>query len=1143
MKAAFLCLSFLLATAIVAGGSAETAFAASYDAEDVMITQDGMTYTCDFMSDGTASIKKPAAADGVTVMNMPSTLKNDDKTYTVTKLELSYGTKGNDVEQLTLPHTLTKISGWYFSKFSKVKELSIPGSIKKFETSLQNADALEKLTFEEGVEEIASNSMVFGCNNLKEISLPSSLKLISQSGTFSGASALQSINLPEDVEFGKLAVGMFDGCSSLTGITLPKSLTSIPNGYFRDCSSLVSVTAKGKITSIEDSAFAGCTSLPGVSFTGTLTSIGNSAFEGCEGLTSIPDLSHVTKMGTSAFEGCKYLFADVDLSSLDTIPDYAFRYSQVSVTKLSDTLTSIGNQAFVWGNLKTDLPDTLTTIGSYAFYGGSLPKTFVIPNSVTSVGASAFAYTEGTEEVTIGSGLTSIKTGLFDKCSIKKITIDNSKDDVSGTENLPSEGVEIVYLRESIDDAAGETISNKVGAKTLQEAVDEAPNEVETSITIEKHVKLSSTLNVPAGKKIKIVSSDPYTILAKTGTAGSLVNVADGASLEVAGNVTLRGRYNAGSIIDAKGKVVLSKGATILDGKACTASSGVVNVTGATASLTLDGGTIENCEIDDVYCGTVRAANGAKVTIRSGSIRNNRVALSVTGGNGNHNSSAGIMLTNGASMKMSGGEIANNNGYQGTAVMLYEPDQGESKRVSFFLTGGTIQDNKSSKLGSRTPSGAVHVEGNAELTMTGGEICNNSVASDGKGGGVCVVDPGVQGNGAEMATAFTMKAADDSTPKTAQAGGVIRGNKAYAGGGVYSYSNNVKLGAGAIKDNTATSMGGGVYSEGNDDHYSILHVENARIVENSANEQGGGLWFCPTGDAKIYVQDGGLIARSTADKAGDDVVFTGFEGDAHTLTLANRATGGGKVLWYKDGELFAPIGMFASVNPDVPRFVEDGDNGDPLSFTDATPNVALKSVMTDGAFELGAAQATLLIAGNHAARGGGIGANGGVVIGKDERLSIPVKKVWTDAGTTHPNKVTINLKNGDTVIDSLVLSAENNWSSSFYDLPKCDLDGSEIAYTVEEEPVDGFQSEVTGSIAGGFTVTNTKAADLDTPAPDNPTPEKPVKPSKPSKSDSSDKLAKTGDASVMPVIVLIVAASAAFAGAFIAHRKASSMER
>lgn len=663
---------------------------------------------------------------------------------------------------------------------------------------------------------------------------------------------------------------------------------------------------------------------------------------------------------------------------------------------------------------------------------------------------------------------------------------------------------------------------------------------METSITIEKHVKLSSTLNIPTGKKIKIVSSDPYTILAKTGATGSLVNVADGASLEVAGNVALRGRYNAGSIIDAKGKVVLSKGVTILDGKARTASSGVANVTGANASFTLNGGTIENCEVDDVYCGTVRAANGAKVTIRSGSIRNNRVALSAAGGNGNHNSSAGIMLTNGASMKMSGGEIANNNGYQGTAVMLYEPDQGEGNRVSFFLTGGTIQDNKSSKLGSRTPSGAVHVEGNAEFTMTGGEICNNSVTPDGKGGGVCVVDPGVQGNGAEMATAFTMKAADDSTPKTAQAGGVIRGNKAYTGGGVYSYSNNVKLGAGAIKDNTAASMGGGVYSEGNDDHYSTLHVENARIVKNSANEQGGGLWFCPTGDAKIYAQDGGLIARNTADKAGDDVVFTGFEGDAHTLTLANRAPGGGKVLWYKDGELFAPIGMFASVNPDVPRFVEDGNNGDPLSFTDATPNVPLKSVMTDGAFELGAAQTTLLITGNHAAREGGIGANGGVVIGKDKRLDIPVKKVWTDAGTTHPNKVTINLKNGDTVIDSLVLSAENNWSSSFDDLPKCDLDGSEIAYTVEEEPIDGFQSEVTGSIASGFTVTNTKATDPDAPAPDNPTPEKPVKPSKPG---SGDKLAKTGDQNAMLLIVLFAPASVAFAGAFIAHRKASSMER
>ena len=60
--------------------------------------------------------------------------------------------------------------------------------------------------------------------------------------------------------------------------------------------------------------------------------------------------------------------------------------------------------------------------------------------------------------------------------------------------------------------------------------------------------------------------------------------------------------------------------------------------------------------------------------------------------------------------------------------------------------------------------------------------------------------------------------------------------------------------------------------------------------------------------------------------------------------------------------------------------------------------MALKSVLTEGAFTLGAAQTTLTISNNQAALGGGIGANGGIVIGKDEKCQIPVEKIW-DHGT------------------------------------------------------------------------------------------------------------------------------------------------
>lgn len=731
---------------------------------------------------------------------------------------------------------------------------------------------------------------------------------------------------------------------------------------------------------------------------------------------------------------------------------------------LCDSLKSIGEWAFIQSNVAVQLPRTLETIGNYAFYYGTLPEQLSIPDSVTSVGTAAFSGVGGVKDVTIGRGLTEIPSGMFEGSTVKKITIENSMDDIKGSENLPFFGVDIVYTRESIDDGVGGTVSDD-STKTLQDLVDEAPYDKETVITLKKHVKLGSTLTIPAGKMIKITSDEPYTILAKKSGFSVLVNVAEGASLELSGKVSLSGRYNKGAIISSRGAVVLSDEAVVCDGAANTVNTGVIDVSGDKASLTMTGGVIEQCELKDAYCGAVHAKDGAHVVMKGGVIRKNHVSFSADG-DGNYLSSTGIMLMGDAHLEMSNGSIEDNAGYQGGAVVMYS--EARNQRASFEMTGGQLVRNRGYKLGNRTPSGAVHVEGNAEFTLKGGKIEDNIAYSDGKGGGVCVVDRGLQQGGRDH-TAFTMK------------GGSVSGNSASAGGGIYTYSDDVKLSAGEIKDNTARNMGGGVYSEGNEYLvYSTLHIENALVVDNHAKKQGGGMWFCPTGDAKVYVQNGGLIARNSADEAGDDLVFTGFKDAKYKLTLANRAPGGGKVSWYRDGGLFNPEGTYAETNTEIPRFSPDGGNGEPLSFTDATPNVALKSVMSEDVYNLGRGQTSLTISGNTAERGGGIGANGGVIIGKSENIDIPIKKVWENPRIPHPNKVKVNLKNGDTVIDSITLSESDGWEGAFSNLPQREASGSVIGYAVAEDPVEGYSSKVTGDAERGFTVTNTvKTGELD----------------------------------------------------------------
>ena len=67
----------------------------------------------------------------------------------------------------------------------------------------------------------------------------------------------------------------FSGCSSLTSIKLPESLSEIPYGLFYGCESLRVVDLPESIMSIGHKAFYDCDSLERVTLPGSLTSIGN----------------------------------------------------------------------------------------------------------------------------------------------------------------------------------------------------------------------------------------------------------------------------------------------------------------------------------------------------------------------------------------------------------------------------------------------------------------------------------------------------------------------------------------------------------------------------------------------------------------------------------------------------------------------------------------------------------------------------------------------------------------------------------------------------------------------------------------------------------------------------------------------------
>ena len=123
---------------------------------------------------------------------------------------------------------------------------------------------------------------------------------------FYGCSGLTSLSIPSSVtKIGKYA---FYGCSGLTSLTIPSSVTEIGDYAFYGSSGLTSLTIPSSVTWICNYAFEGCSGLTSLTIPPTLTFIGNGAFKDCSGLTSIyvsqGELSDWWFLRAGVFEGC-----------------------------------------------------------------------------------------------------------------------------------------------------------------------------------------------------------------------------------------------------------------------------------------------------------------------------------------------------------------------------------------------------------------------------------------------------------------------------------------------------------------------------------------------------------------------------------------------------------------------------------------------------------------------------------------------------------------------------------------------------------------------------------------------------------------------------------------------------------------------
>ena len=267
--------------------------------------------------------------------------------------------------------------------------------------------------------DLSSYQHLFGANGLEFTSNGDGTCYVSGIGICVDTDVVIPYNSPDGDRVTSIGNEALSYCYSLTSITIPDSVTSIGDYAFLSCYSLASITIGNSVTSIGDRAFHHCSSLTSITIPDSVTSIGYMAFSGCSSLTEI---------NVNANNAC-YSSIDGNLYSKDkkTLIQYAAGKTATSFV-IPNSVTSIGEGAFAGCHNLTriTIPDSVTSIGYYAFEYCYNLKSITIPDSVTSIGYYAFSNCSRLTSITIPDSVTSIGEKAFYGCSsLTSVTFEN----------------------------------------------------------------------------------------------------------------------------------------------------------------------------------------------------------------------------------------------------------------------------------------------------------------------------------------------------------------------------------------------------------------------------------------------------------------------------------------------------------------------------------------------------------------------------------------------------------------------------------------------------------------------------------------------------------------------------------------------
>ncbi len=222
--------------------------------------------------------------------------------------------EGCGITSIEIPEGVTGIEDAVF-KNSYLSKITLKGKVTSIGKEAFSDTPIEAISGSEITS--VGNSAFSNCSSLTEVRMPK-LETIG-TRAFQYCTKLNSgmVWSSQLVSVGKEA---FKGCGfvDLDMSSVTNEGITIEARAFEGCTKLSSVTLPGSLSNIETALFKGCTSLKTITLPDSLVSIGEDGFSGCNSLERIIIFEKIQKIQARAFEGCEAL---TEISILNPKPE------------------------------------------------------------------------------------------------------------------------------------------------------------------------------------------------------------------------------------------------------------------------------------------------------------------------------------------------------------------------------------------------------------------------------------------------------------------------------------------------------------------------------------------------------------------------------------------------------------------------------------------------------------------------------------------------------------------------------------------------------------------------------------------------------------------------------------------------------